>query len=1294
MKIKIPSLSILLFLNLAVIQSQISYAQCGPGRNAKNLNYNDAINNAFSNVGQSFKVSNCSGAIEGITIRVETVNSPGEVEFKIYADEVSSTVVLNGTFSITSADQEIYIPIDPPLAVTFDEYYTFVITETFGDANYSFYNSNGGTEDFYNFGKIWTSPSLEPTNFSPFSGDDDLYFIAHYRDDQAPFSDCYDTTIELDTSGSRTISPFLLIDIPFDDSGYMDIDIGTAFNGTILDTDDSDVYIPSNPDFYYDQYAFIAPVDGTYKVSMSGDSSDDSGFIFLLYDAPPVPNSGLFSNRAEYIGVSGFEDDGTLKTSKQTHILSGGQTYYVQTSTFIGSQTGTYKSAIVLESDATVTSADVGTLTMPLLFTDPNGNTDTCNAVVTIMEGTGPTITCPADITVCEGGIVEYDELPIVIDDKDLPPIELNDFTYLGVNQGKTFYLSDEVYLSSVLFNTRRSGGFLATIENQAQNDFLRAAVSAQGVDNFMIGYTDRYTEGTYKWLSTSESTFTNWSAGHPNTAQEDIDYTEVTPSGQWKSFNYIRFVTRGRYVIEFTGGQELISGIPFGNVFLDGTTTNTYQVTDTAGNTATCSIEILVESAPAVPTMVCPENITINQDIANCSMDVTVPQPTMIADNCGSRVIPVSAATPFNFNEQGQLLDTSLNLYGLSTATEDVLLQVDFHRDYGDGAPECFDLKGPDGSQVYIACNRTGACDIITDTFTISQAIWNSWISTYGTTFSFSILANTRVYMDGCDSASISQDYFRISAISLGDIYLTNDITGTSDASAVYPVGNTTVTWTLTDKAGNTSTCEQTITVNDIQAPTISCPADISVTNTNGTCSAVISVPKPTIIDNCLDVIPLNVGPYTPLLFNGNTLNNTPTTLEDVMRASAFDITISVEFRGDFDSNNECFVLNDPRGDQIFSACGLQSNCEVQNRSFTIDKNVWNDWISTFGFDLTFTLASNIYVKSSDCNEISGDFYRLTVNTPNIKFYNDYTGTENAVSTYPVGTTDVIWTAIDGFGNSASCTQKITVDNPDNSCSVLVSPKVYLQGSFTNPNINEETLMRDDLRIAGLLPTTTPYADGLMCNTAVFDVTGANAIVDWVWLELRDSADNTSIIASRSALLQRDGDIVHTDGVSPIYFSASTDNYYIVVNHRNHLGVMSNNTVMLSQSVTTVDFTDSSFTTYGNNAQTTIGMPPGVQAMWAGDVNSDGKINLIGNPNDSNQIRDTILNDPINQAIQFYGFNVIGYNNADANLSGGTQIIGSNNDVNVIRDNILNHPINLLLQFYGFNITEQLPSN
>src|SRR5690606_23518470 len=83
-------------------------------------------------------------------------------------------------------------------------------------------------------------------------------------------------------------------------------------------------------------------------------------------------------------------------------------------------------------------------------------------------------------------------------------------------------------------------------------------------------------------------------------------------------------------------------------------------------------------------------------------------------------------------------------------------------------------------------------------------------------------------------------------------------------------------------------------------------------------------------------------------------------------------------------------------------------------------------------------------------------------------------------------------------------------------------------------------------------------------------DQTNANDnMVDWVFVELSNKVSNThaSLTQTRAALLQRDGDIVDIDGVSPVYFKNGdvSNNYVITVKHRNHLGISSNPATALS---------------------------------------------------------------------------------------------------------------------------------
>ena len=91
---------------------------------------------------------------------------------------------------------------------------------------------------------------------------------------------------------------------------------------------------------------------------------------------------------------------------------------------------------------------------------------------------------------------------------------------------------------------------------------------------------------------------------------------------------------------------------------------------------------------------------------------------------------------------------------------------------------------------------------------------------------------------------------------------------------------------------------------------------------------------------------------------------------------------------------------------------------------------------------------------------------------------------------------------------------------------------------------------------------STKPLSD-------VLSATGPDAIVDWVVVELRDKNDNTSILHSRAALLQADGDVVDVDGFSPVSISAPSDSYHIAVLHRNHLGVMSAAPIALTSTAT-----------------------------------------------------------------------------------------------------------------------------
>ena len=254
----------------------------------------------------------------------------------------------------------------------------------------------------------------------------------------------------------------------------------------------------------------------------------------------------------------------------------------------------------------------------------------------------------------------------------------------------------------------------------------------------------------------------------------------------------------------------------------------------------------------------------------------------------------------------------------------------------------------------------------------------------------------------------------------------------------------------------------------------------------------------------------------------------------------------------------------------------------------------------------------------------------------------------------------------------------------------ININPIALLQGAMLNPNTGEENLMRDDLRVLDYIPITSPYADALTCDSSVFTVTGQDAIVDWVLVELRDENDNSDILKSQSALLQRDGDVVGVDGVSALNIMISPSNYYVSIKHRNHLGIMSSSAIALSGTVTAVNFADGSVSTHGSNAQTILGMPVSTIGMWSGDSNGEGIVQYSGATPEGPVVLSYVLNDSSN-FLNLPTFSISGYSATDVDMDGQTQYAGGTSEMPIILQNVLTNPANFL-NLITWPIEAQLP--
>ncbi|RYY89611.1 MAG: HYR domain-containing protein, partial [Chitinophagaceae bacterium] len=203
---------------------------------------------------------------------------------------------------------------------------------------------------------------------------------------------------------------------------------------------------------------------------------------------------------------------------------------------------------------------------------------------------------------------------------------------------------------------------------------------------------------------------------------------------------------------------------------------------------------------------------------------------------------------------------------------------------------------------------------------------------------------------------------------------------------SAMYPLGNTSILWTATDAAGNTSQCTQVYTIIDNEFPVITgVPANITLDAQAQNCGRIVTWTAPTASDNCSAIINANWGPGS--YFNVGTQTVT-------------------------------YTAADPSGN-------------VTTRSFTVTiRDVEKPIILTCAPDTTVAAGP-------DCQALP--VLPLPVATDNCPS-SQLTFSNDAPATFLTGTTVVTWTVRDSSGNSATCQQRVTVADQSAPVPVLAA--------------------------------------------------------------------------------------------------------------------------------------------------------------------------------------------------------------------------------------------------------------
>ena len=275
--------------------------------------------------------------------------------------------------------------------------------------------------------------------------------------------------------------------------------------------------------------------------------------------------------------------------------------------------------------------------------------------------------------------------------------------------------------------------------------------------------------------------------------------------------------------------------GLASGATFPIGVTTNTFLITDVGGKTASCSFDVTVVGV--APQIACPANITTGNDAGDCSAavgfsateTVGIPASTIAYSHDPGSVFPLGTTT---------VIATATNAVGSSSCS--------------------FDITVNDTEDPTINC----PADITVDNDLDQCGAIVNYAMGYG---------------DNCPGASLDQ---------------TAGLAGGS----FFALGTTTNSFRVTDAVGRDASCSFTVTVEDGQAPYINCPADITVNNDPNLCSAVVSF-SVTASDNCpgigaiLQTGGLGSGSAFPV---GTTTNSfTVTDAADNPSGCSFDVTV-----------------------------------------------------------------------------------------------------------------------------------------------------------------------------------------------------------------------------------------------------------------------------------------------------------------------------------------------------------------------------------------------------------------
>jgi hypothetical protein len=455
------------------------------------------------------------------------------------------------------------------------------------------------------------------------------------------------------------------------------------------------------------------------------------------------------------------------------------------------------------------------------LVADTSGNTNTCIQIIEINDITPPTASAPADSTyTCLVPDVFPDAPPdpnVVVDaldnctafplishipDKDtlfgngcldtlLRTYSVADDCGNAIEVIHRILIKDtvppEMHCNDLITYLDNSGLAMISIEDVNDNSFDNCSSISFNLDQTTFDCSSAMDSPITVELSGTDN------CGNTGTCQSQITVLDtISPRANCITFNpfdpFIAYLDNSGQAsispLDIDDGSSDICGIESLSLDITDfdcsnlTPTNdelvTLTVMDSSGNTSTCTAIVLIEDTIAPTFITCPSDTSVFLFGSNCSAPAVWPEP-IPEDNCSFTWV-VRPPT-FIFETPG--------IYPIEYKVAD----------------------NPSGNEATCSFNVT-ILDTIPPDITPLEADTAENILN----LCFGSVSVPQPDVDDCSE----------------NLIITNDYNGTDDASDVYPVGTTLITWTAVDVFNNTSTATQEIVVVDVQKPVLTYPEQI----------------------------------------------------------------------------------------------------------------------------------------------------------------------------------------------------------------------------------------------------------------------------------------------------------------------------------------------------------------------------------------------------------------------------------------------------------------------------------